>query len=60
MELKFHCVNMYGDDIYIDKNDTPIIKLGDSYYTLYDTSDINSDPHIKLGNSIIKIVEKFN
>ena len=60
MELKLYCTNWWGNQIYKTKNGTPIVKLDDGYYTLSDTSDIDSDPCSKLKSDKITIVEKFN
>lgn len=60
MELKLCCTNWWGNQIYKTKYGIPIVKLNDGYYTLSDSSDINSDPYSKLESYKITIVEKFN
>ena len=60
MELKLCCTNWWGNQIYKTKYDIPIVKLDDGYYTLSDTSDIDSDPFSKLESDKIIIVEKFS
>lgn len=60
MELKFYCTNWLGFNIYKTKNGTLIIKLSDGYYTLSDSSDVDSDPYSKLKSDKIVIVEHFN
>ena len=60
MELKLCCTNWWGNQIYKTKDDVPIVKLDDGYYTLSDSSDIDSDPCSKLKSYKITIVEKFN
>ena len=60
MELKFHCTNWWGNQIYKNKDGTPIVKLDDGYYTLSDYSNIDSDPCSKLESDKIVIVENFN
>ena len=49
-----------GNQIYKTKDDIPIVKLDDGYYTLSDSSDIDSDHCSKLENDKITVVEKFS
>lgn len=60
MELKFYCTNWLGNQIYKTKDGTLIVKLNDGYYTLSDSSDIDSDACSKLKSDKITIVEKFS
>lgn len=60
MEIKLYCTNWWGNQIYKTKDGIPIVKLDDGYYTLSDSSDIDSDPCSKLKSDKITIVEKFN
>lgn len=60
MELKFYNTNWWGNPIYKTKIGTPIVKLDEGYYTLSDSSDIDSDPCSKLKSDKIVIVEHFS
>ena len=60
MKLGLHCTNWWGNQIYKTKDGIPIVKLDYGYYTLSDSSDIDSDPCSKLKSDKITIVEKFN
>lgn len=60
MEVKFYCTNWWGNQIYKTKDDIPIVKLDDGYYTLSDYSNLDSDPCSKLESDKIIIVENFN
>jgi hypothetical protein len=53
-------MNWWGNAIYETKSGTPIVKLDDGYYTLSDSSDIDSDPCSKIKSDKIIIVEKFS
>lgn len=61
VEIKFDCVNFWGNDVYRTKHYTPIVHLkGEGYYTLTDNRDIDSDPYHKIKDDCIKIVNEFN
>lgn len=48
LEIKFDCVNWWGYKIYRTKRGTPIVDNGDGYYTLADSSDVDSEPCSKV------------
>lgn len=61
VEVKFECVNWWGNEVYRTKKGTPILHLKqDGWYTITDHSDLDSDPNRKLKTECIKVVEEFN
>lgn len=59
MEFKFYAINWWGNEIYVNKNNVPIIKLEEGFYSLSDPTDIDSEPYRKLKTEKIKIVNEF-
>lgn len=59
MKFKLNKVNWWGNEIYRNKNNTPIVKLEEGFYSLADPSDIDSEPCSKLKTELIEIVDEF-
>lgn len=59
MKFKFKCNNWCGNEIYVNKNNTPIVKLEEGFYSLADTNDIDSEPCSRLKTELIEIVKEF-
>lgn len=60
MKFKLYRINWWGNEIYKNENNTPIVKLEEGFYSLSDPSDIDSEPCSKLKSELIEIVENFN
>lgn len=59
MKFKLDRVNWWGNEIYRNENNTPIVKLEEGFYSLADPSDIDSEPCSKLKTELIEIVDEF-
>lgn len=59
MKFKFKQINWWGNEIYVNDKNLPIVKLEEGFYTLADFSDIDSDPCSKLKDELIEIVDEF-
>lgn len=59
MKFKFKQTNWWGNEIYVNENNTPIVKLEEGFYSLADMNDIDSEPCSKLKTELIEIVEEF-
>lgn len=59
MKFKFLKVNWWSNEIYVNENNTPIVKLDDGFYSLADPNDIDSEPCSKLKTELIEIVDEF-
>lgn len=60
VEVKFECINWWGNEVYRTKNDTPILRLPeDGWFSIADPSDIDGEPCSKLKAECIKIVEEL-
>lgn len=59
MKFKLDRVNWWGNKIYRNENNTPIVKLEEGFYSLSDPSDIDSEPCSKLKTELIEIVDEF-
>ena len=59
MKFKLDRVNWWGNEIYKNQNNTPIVKLEEGFYSLSDPSDIDSEPCSKLKTELIEIVDEF-
>lgn len=59
MKFKFFKVNWWGNEIYVNENNTPIVKLDEGFYSLADSTDIDSEPCSKLKTELIEIIDKF-
>lgn len=60
IEVKFECINWWGNEVYCTKKGTPIVYIEDEgYYSLSDNTDFDSDANRKLKSECIKIVEEF-
>ena len=59
MKFKLDRVNWWGNEIYRNENNTPIVKLEEGFYSLSDPSDIDSEPCSKLKTELIEIVDEF-
>lgn len=59
MKFKFKCCNWWCNEIYVNENNTPIVKLEEGFYSLADPNDIDSEPCSKLKTELIEIVEEF-
>lgn len=59
MKFKFLKVNWWSNEIYVNENNTPIVKLDDGFYSLADPNDIDSEPCSKLKTELIEIVNEF-
>lgn len=61
VEVKFECINWWGNEVYRTKKGTPILYLQDyGWFTIADPSDIDGEPDRKLKSDCIKIVKKFS
>lgn len=61
LEIKFEQYNFWGNAIYRTKRNTPIVKLEpDGYFTLSDSTDIDSDPDRMIKKDCIKVVKEFS
>lgn len=61
VEVKFECINWWGNEVYRTKKGTPILYLpGDGWFTIADPSDIDGEPCSPLKADKIKIVEEFS
>lgn len=60
IEVKYDCVNWWGDEIYRTKGGKPILYDSLDFFTLTDDNDIDSDPDRLLKRDVIKVVEKFS
>ena len=59
MKFKFKQINWWGNKIYVNDKNLPIVKLEEGFYTLSDFSDIDSKPSSKLKDELIEIVDEF-
>lgn len=59
MKFKFLKVNWWSNEIYVNENNIPIVKLDDGFYSLADHNDIDSEPCSKLKTELIEIVDEF-
>ena len=59
MKFKFKQTNWWGNEIYINDKNIPIVKLEEGFYSLADYTDIDSEPCSKLKTELIEIVEEF-
>ena len=59
MKFKFKQINWWGNEIYVNENNTPIVKLEEGFYSLADPNDLDSDPCSKLKSELIEIVDNF-
>lgn len=56
VEVKFECINWWGNEVYRTKNGTPILRLPeDGWFSIADPSDIDGEPCSKLKAECIKI-----
>lgn len=56
VEVKFECINWWGNEVYRTKNGTPILRLPeDGWFSIADPSDIDGEPCSKLKLKIINI-----
>lgn len=61
IEVKFECINWWGNGVYRTKKGTPILHLEqDGWYIIADHSDIDGEPYKKLKDECVKVVEKFS
>lgn len=45
VEVKFECINWWGNEVYRTKNGTPILRLPeDGWFSIADPSDIDGEP----------------
>lgn len=60
VEVKFECINWWGNEVYRTKNGTPILRLPeDGWFSIADPSDIDGEPCSKLKAECIKVVKEF-
>lgn len=61
VEVKFECINWWGNEVYRTKMGTPILRLPeDGRYTIADLSDVDGEPCNRLKADKIKIVKEFS
>lgn len=61
LEVKFECINWWGNEVYRTKKGTPILHLyKDGRYSIADPSDIDGEPCSRLKADKIKIVKEFS
>ena len=44
MKFKYKMTNWWGNKIYVNENNTPIVKLEEGFYSLADPNDLDSEP----------------
>ena len=60
VEVKFECINWWGNEVYRTKNGTPILRFPeDGWFSIADPSDIDGEPCSKLKTECIKVVKEF-
>lgn len=60
MKFKYFTTNWWGNKIYKNENEIPIVDLEeDGFCSLADPNDIDSDPCHKLKSELIEIVDEF-
>lgn len=59
MKFKYKMTNWWGNKIYVNENNTPIVKLEEGFYSLADPNDLDSEPCSKLKSELIEIVDNF-
>ena len=59
MKFKFKQINWWGNEIYVNDKNLPIVKLEEGFYSLADSNDIDSEPCNKLKSELIEIVDNF-
>lgn len=61
-EIKFVGYNWWGNEVYMTRRGTPIVRLTDDnrFHSLADSRDIDSDPDVALDSRYLKVVEEFS
>lgn len=60
MKFKYYKTNWWGNKVYKNENETPIVDLEeDGFYSLADPNNIDSEPYGKLKSELIEIVDNF-
>lgn len=58
VEVKFECINWWGNEVYRTKNGTSILRLPeDGWFSIADPSDIDGEPCSKL--KIVKRIQNL-